>query len=52
VHLTADEKYILFHDSHALHRTTNAQGRIDELTFDEVRALDAGSWKGNHFAGL
>ena len=38
------------HDSSA-DRTTNGKGRIAEMTFAEVQALDAGIKVGPHFAG-
>jgi alkaline phosphatase len=41
---------MVMHDG-AVDRTTNGKGRIADLTFDEIRALDAGSRKGPSFAG-
>lgn len=32
-------------------RTTNGRGRVKELTWGEMRRLDAGSWKSAKFAG-
>lgn len=32
-------------------RTTEGTGRVDELTLAELKALDAGSWFGEAFAG-
>lgn len=50
VHMTRDGELILMHD-HRLDRTTNGSGLIREHTLSELKALDAGSWKGREFAG-
>lgn len=50
VKLSRDGVPILMHDDR-LGRTTNSQGLVRELTFDELRRLDAGGWKGAAFAG-
>ncbi len=50
LHMTSDDVLILMHD-HTVDRTTNGTGLIREKTFAEMRALDAGSWKGEAFAG-
>jgi glycerophosphoryl diester phosphodiesterase len=41
VRTTSDHKLILMHDS-TVDRTTNGKGEIAKMTFDEIRALDAG----------
>ena len=41
---------VVLHDQ-TVDRTTDGHGRIADLTFDEVRKLDAGSWFGAAFAG-
>ena len=51
VQLTRDGHLVIMHDS-TVDRTTNGVGRVAELTFEEVRALDAGSWFGPEFAGV
>ena len=51
LHMTADGVLILMHD-HLVDRTTNGTGLIREKTLAEMRALDAGSWKGEEFAGV
>lgn len=51
LHMTADGQIILMHD-HTVDRTTNGTGLIREKTFAQMRALDAGSWKGAQFAGI
>lgn len=38
------------HDN-TVDRTTNGKGKISELSFDEIRALDAGAWFDAKFAG-
>lgn len=41
VHLTSDGQVVICHDE-KLDRTSNAQGRIPEYTFSELRAMDFG----------
>lgn len=41
LHLSADETLVCFHDP-TLDRTTNASGRVNDLTLTELQALDAG----------
>ena len=50
VRMTRDGHLILIHDRD-VERTTNGQGFVDEMTLEEVRALDAGGWKDPRFAG-
>lgn len=50
VWLTKDSKLVVIHDS-TVDRTTNGTGKIAELTFEEIRRLDAGSWKSARFEG-
>ncbi len=50
VALSKDGKAIIIHDP-TLDRTTNGTGKVESLTFDELRALDAGSWFDKRFAG-
>ncbi len=47
---TADGEIVVIHDA-TVDRTTDATGAIGEMTLEQVRALDAGSWKGAEFAG-
>jgi len=47
---TREGKFVLLHDTR-VNRTTNGRGRIDQLSFDAVRKLDAGSWFDKEFAG-
>lgn len=50
LHMTADGEIIVMHD-HTVDRTTDGTGLIREKTLSEIKALDAGSWKGESFAG-
>ena len=50
VRTTADGKLILSHDA-TVNRCTNGQGEVSRMTFDELRALDAGVKSGPDFAG-
>jgi len=51
VWLTADNRMVVIHDS-SVDRTTNGKGKVSEMTFHEIRDLDAGSWKAPEFAGV
>ncbi|PWB96274.1 glycerophosphodiester phosphodiesterase [Salinibacterium hongtaonis] len=56
VRLTSDGVPVLIHDE-TVDRTTNGTGRVDEMTFAELRSLDAGSWfssvhSGEHIPSL
>jgi glycerophosphoryl diester phosphodiesterase len=46
VHLTRDDSIIVIHDR-SVDRTTNGTGDVIDLSFDDIRKLDAGSWFGN-----
>lgn len=48
--LSQDGIPVLMHDE-TVDRTTNGTGRVDELTFAQLRELDAGSWLDPSFAG-
>jgi len=50
IHRTRDGHLVVIHDAF-LNRTTNGTGLIMEKTLAEIKALDAGSWKGQEFAG-
>ncbi len=50
VHATKDGKVIVMHDA-TLDRTTNITGRIQELTYAEITAADAGSWFSSEYKG-
>jgi glycerophosphoryl diester phosphodiesterase len=51
VRTTRDGVPVVIHDR-TVNRTTNGGGRVWDLTYDEVAALDAGSWFGAGFTGL
>jgi len=48
VHLSRDGQLVVIHDS-TVDRTTNGSGKVAELTFIDLRGLDAGSWKDARF---
>lgn len=50
VSFTSDGVAVLLHDS-TIDRTSNGTGAISSMTFEEVRALDFGSWKSEKYAG-
>jgi glycerophosphoryl diester phosphodiesterase len=50
VHLTADGEVVVIHNS-TVDRTTDGHGEVGALTLEELRKLDAGSWKHSRFAG-
>lgn len=50
VHLTRDGEPVMLHDE-TLDRTTDGTGPVLARSLAEVRALDAGSWKGAQFRG-
>lgn len=50
LHMTSDGHLVIIHD-HQVNRTTNGAGLVREMTLSEVRALDAGAWKGEAFRG-
>lgn len=50
VRITKDGELVLIHDA-AVDRTTNGTGLVKDFTFEELRALDAGSHKGEQFKG-
>ena len=50
VRFTKDDKIVLLHDD-TVNRTSNGKGRIADLTLDEVKEMDFGSWKNKSFVG-
>ena len=50
VQRTKDGHLVCIHDD-TVNRTTNGTGKIAELTLEEIRKLDAGSWFDPKFAG-
>jgi glycerophosphoryl diester phosphodiesterase len=51
VRTTADGVPVVIHDR-TVDRTTDGAGEVTDLTVDEVRALDAGSWFSPAYAGI
>jgi glycerophosphoryl diester phosphodiesterase len=47
--LSADGEVVVIHDG-TVDRTTNGSGTVDQMTFAELRTIDAGSWKSTEFA--
>lgn len=50
VYLTKDKQPVVVHDP-TVDRTTDGAGKVSDLTLEEIKKLDAGSWKGASFAG-
>ena len=50
VQLSRDGVPVIFHDD-TVERTTNGQGRVDQLSFGELKSLDAGAWFSKAFTG-
>jgi glycerophosphoryl diester phosphodiesterase len=50
IHECASGELVVMHDT-TVDRTTNGTGTIAEMTLAELRALDAGAWRGDRFAG-
>ncbi len=50
VQRTKDGHLICIHDD-TVDRTTNGTGKVADLTLEEIRQLDAGSWFDPKFAG-
>ena len=50
VHFSQDKQLIVLHDFTVDH-TTNAKGFARDMTLAQLKALDAGSWKGAEYTG-
>ena len=50
VRRTKDGFIVLMHDP-TVTRTTNGKGKVADMTFAEIRSLDAGSWKAPEYTG-
>lgn len=50
VKLSADGQVVVIHDA-TVERTTGARGRVKDMTLDELRSLDAGSFFSDKFKG-
>ena len=51
VRLTKDGKHVIIHDD-TVDSTTDGTGRVDHLTLEELKKLDAGSWFAPRFTGI
>ena len=50
LHRSKDGVIVLMHDD-TLERTTNGTGNVNDMTLEQLKALDAGSWKDAKYAG-
>jgi glycerophosphoryl diester phosphodiesterase len=50
VMISSDDSLMIIHDA-TVDRTTDGTGTVSEMTFEQLRALDAGSWYGPEFSG-
>ncbi|ANU13185.1 Glycerophosphoryl diester phosphodiesterase [Planococcus halocryophilus Or1] len=50
VQMTKDGELVVIHDT-TVDRTTNGTGKVGDLTLEEIRQLDAGSWFSEAFTG-
>lgn len=50
IHLTKDRHFVVCHDG-SVERCSNGTGQIHEMTLQQLRALDFGSWFSPRFAG-
>ncbi|MGW1774094.1 glycerophosphodiester phosphodiesterase [Streptomyces sp. NPDC002104] len=50
VRLTADHRLVCVHDRR-VERTSDGRGVVSEMTYEQLRALDFGAWKGAGHAG-
>lgn len=51
VKLTRDGVPVIFHDD-TLERTTNGSGKMADILYADLQALEAGSWYGESFSGI
>ncbi len=51
VRLTKDGKHVIIHND-TVDSTTDGTGRVDELTLEDLKNLDAGSWFAPRFKGI
>lgn len=51
LHMTKDGEIVVIHD-HTVDRTTSGTGLVKDKTLEEIKALDAGSWKAAQFKGV
>ncbi len=51
LNLTRDKHVVVIHDN-TIDRTTNGKGYVHDMTLEELKSYDAGSYKGKQFEGL
>lgn len=49
IQFTKDDVPVLLHDP-TVDRTSNGEGKLNDLTWEEVRKLDFGSWKSTYYS--
>lgn len=50
IQLTKDKKFAVIHDP-TLERTTNGKGKVSDFIMNDLKKLDAGSWKSTNYCG-
>ena len=50
VQRSKDGELVSIHDT-TVDRTTDGTGKVGDLTLEQLKSLDAGSWKGEQFTG-
>ncbi|WP_211748570.1 glycerophosphodiester phosphodiesterase [Paenibacillus sp. Marseille-Q4541] len=50
IHLSQDGEIMVIHDD-TVNRTTNGEGKVKDMTFSELRMLDAGQWFDSSYEG-
>ncbi|GAK39187.1 glycerophosphodiester phosphodiesterase [Paenibacillus urinalis] len=50
IHLSKDEEIMVIHD-YTIDRTTDGTGAVQDMTLDELRSYDAGSWYDAQYQG-
>lgn len=50
IQMSKDGELVVMHDN-STYRTTGVEGSISDMTLEEIKSLDAGSWYGKAFAG-
>lgn len=51
ISMTSDGHIVVIHDD-TVDRTTDGSGKVADISLGELREFDAGSWKGDEFAGV
>lgn len=48
--VTSDDHVVVMHDA-TIDRTTDGSGRVESMTLEDIKALDAGSWHSSAYIG-